>query len=125
MKSLMILAMAAMVALVVAGSAMANGGSPGGGSGKGGAMKAHALFSQLDLTDTQKASIKAIMTQARTDAKAATDKPAKREIFKTARKAVLAVLTDAQRAKLKELRKAACAKHAKPAPTTPAPAPSN
>ena len=63
-----------------------------------------AIFQQLDLTADQKAQIKAIMQQARTDAQAATDQQAKRKIHQAAREKIrTTVLTADQRTKLAQL----------------------
>jgi Spy/CpxP family protein refolding chaperone len=68
------------------------------------------LAEKLGLSDDQKAAAKAIMTQARADAKNAADRDAKKAVFKAAfEKVKTTVLTDAQRdqlAKMKEQRKA-------------------
>lgn len=72
-----------------------------------------ARFSKLDLTDAQKASIKDILIKAHADAKAAATKKDKHAIHKAAHtKIVNEVLTDAQRAKLKELAQERKAKRA-------------
>jgi Spy/CpxP family protein refolding chaperone len=63
------------------------------------------LGKKLGLTDDQKTQIKAIMQQARKDAKAATDKTDKIKIMKAAfEKVKTSVLTGDQRKKLEELK---------------------
>lgn len=58
----------------------------------------------LNLTDAQKAQIKEIFTTARADAQKATDKDAKRAIWKAAvEKVKTTVLTDEQRQKLAQM----------------------
>ncbi|MDR3710995.1 MAG: hypothetical protein P4L33_22055 [Capsulimonadaceae bacterium] len=71
------------------------------------------VFEQLNLTDAQKAQVKQILTDAKTQAKAAKDdtslspadlKTKVGQIHKDAQAAILALLTDEQKAKLKQIR---------------------
>ena len=72
---------------------------------------------KLGLTDDQKAAAKAIMTQARADAKNATDPAAKKAVFKAAfEKIKTTVLTDAQRDQLAKMKEQWKANHPKKAP---------
>ena len=80
------------------------GGGQGGGQGGGGRMA--ALLQQLDLTPDQQAKATAIMAQARTQAQAADDPDAKRQIFMASQQQIQALLTPEQNAKLKDLRAA-------------------
>lgn len=88
-------------------------GAPGGRRGAGGFLERyHALVNKLDLTADQKPPIEAAFAEAKTAVEgvtkdAAGDQQATREKMKPIREAltakVVAVLTDDQKAKLKEL----------------------
>ena len=86
------------------GHGNAGGGQAGGGQGGGGRMA--ALLQQLNLTPDQQAKATAIMAQARTQAQAADDPDAKRQIFMASQQQIQAILTPEQNAKLKDLRAA-------------------
>ena len=62
------------------------------------------VFEELDLTEEQKAAIKEIHEQAKTDAEAAETRQARREIMQAAHEEVLSVLTEEQIEKLEQLR---------------------
>ncbi len=99
-----------LIAVVVGGWASVGlaADQAAGGSGDKHAQareKVKALFEQLNLTDDQKTKIKDIFQKAHTAAKAAANRAAKREIFKTAFEDAKKVLTAEQLAKLQELRK--------------------
>ncbi len=85
--------------------AAGEGGTHGGGQGGGGGRMA-AMLQQLNLTPDQQSKAAAIMAQARTQAQAADDPDAKRQIFMASQQQIQAILTPEQNAKLKDLRAA-------------------
>jgi Spy/CpxP family protein refolding chaperone len=120
--SVLACALAAMTALngvvAVAGTALgstpaalAQAGPPGGGRGAG--RRFGEMLAKLGLNDAQKAQIKGIMKSARDQNQNVTDPEQRRANFRAAYQKVEAVLTPAQRDKLKQLR--AQMKHDHPA----------
>jgi Spy/CpxP family protein refolding chaperone len=108
MKRFIIGLVAVEVLTMAVGVTVAGADTGSATSGKGAEMKRRlaALMEKLDLTAQQKAEVKAILKAAHEKAQNATDPAAKRQIFKDAMKKIIrTVLTDAQREKLKELRK--------------------
>lgn len=102
--------MSIVVAIVLAGSLLAAKvlaqAAPTSRPGKQAAHPTQAL-KDLNLTADQKAQVKAIVQQARAEAKNATDPQAKRQIRQaTMRKIAKDVLTDQQRQQLARMRKA-------------------
>ena len=64
-------------------------------------MPTQRTMVRMDLTDQQKAQVKAILAKAREDADATTDKNAKQAIFRAANEKIRqTVMTDEQRAKV-------------------------
>jgi len=98
-------------------------GSAGGGQGGGGRMA--ALLQQLNLTPDQQAKATAIMAEARTQAQAADDPDAKRQIFMASQQQIQAILTPEQNAKLKDLRAAQKAQQQDAAPDSKTPGAQN
>jgi multidrug efflux system membrane fusion protein len=80
-------------------------GNGGSGQGGGGGRMA-AMLQELNLTPDQQSKANAIMAQARTQAQAADDPEAKRQIFMASQQQIQAILTPEQNAKLKDLRAA-------------------
>jgi Spy/CpxP family protein refolding chaperone len=116
MKKMLTVLMAGVICLAGASSALA-AKSAGATSRPGKGHMACHRGKMLNLTADQEAQIKAIVTQARADAKAATDKQAKLAVWKAAREKIrTTVLTDAQRQQIDQWK----ASHHK---TTTAPAP--
>jgi Spy/CpxP family protein refolding chaperone len=75
-------------------------------------MAMRHAFAQLNLTDDQKAKIKDIMKQARTDMQNAKDAQAKKAVMTAARDKIRTdVLTDAQRKQLDDMKAKAGARH--------------
>jgi Spy/CpxP family protein refolding chaperone len=111
MKSLLTAISVALLALVIgAGLAGAQPAGPGAGEKAPQAKKCmkHArclMAEKLGLTDAQKEQVKTILKAAREEAKTATDRAAKIQIFKDAREKIrTTVLTDEQRTKLDEMK---------------------
>lgn len=120
MRTIIAVAVAVLLGFMASGVAQAAKHAPASQPAAGHGRMAGVL-DKLNLTDDQKAQVKAIMTQAKADAKQATDKAAKKEIHKAAwEKVRTTVLTDAQRKQLEQMkadRKAKADKAAAPAAT--------
>ena len=104
MKRVLIPAIAA-TAIVLVGLALAQppAGQPGGG-GRGGRMFGPEMYQQLDLTAEQQKKIDEINAQYQPKIQEAQTPEARREVFTKMREEINAVLTEAQRAKMAELR---------------------
>lgn len=108
-----LIAVAGAMLLACAGLTLAQDAAPGGKGRPGAASRPHGpgggpmeMLSKLDLTEDQKAKVKAIMDASKADLEKAETPEAKRKVFQESMEKIKAVLTAEQKTKLEEALKA-------------------